>query len=203
MLDKWAGNADGRQAVFSRKRRARKYHATFIDQGYCLNACEWTFPDAALRGVYGRNCVYEHVTGWDAFEPALTKAEEADPLDIWRCADPIPPEWHGHNASALEQLVETLHSRRRKIRDLITAFRESTRNPFPKLARMVGKLRCSSCGCSRTNFPIVLPDLSKSMKQDLDRRSICMIIPEIVIAHLVRHRKVFPEGWVTLRGFEW
>ncbi len=131
VLDKWAANCDGRQAVFSRKARARSYSATFIDQGYCMNACEWTFPDAALRGVYGRNCVYEHVTGWDAFEPALTKAEEADPLDIWRCADPIPPEWYGHDFDALEQVVGTLYQRRNKIRELIEAFRNSSRNPFP------------------------------------------------------------------------
>jgi hypothetical protein len=131
VLDKWTANADGRQAVFSRKPRARKYHATFIDQGYCLNAGEWTFPDMALHGTYSRNCVYDHVTGWDAFEPALSKAEEAEPLDIWRCADPIPPEWYGHDCNALERVVETLYKRRTKIRELIAAFRNSSRNPFP------------------------------------------------------------------------
>src|SRR3984885_14355944 len=35
-LDKWTGNANGRQAVFSRKTRERKYSACFIDQGYCF-----------------------------------------------------------------------------------------------------------------------------------------------------------------------
>jgi len=37
-FDKWTGNADGRQAVFSKKVHARKYAATFIDQGYAFNA---------------------------------------------------------------------------------------------------------------------------------------------------------------------
>ena len=128
-LDKWTCNTNGRQAVFSRKSRERNYRATFIDQGYCFNAGEWDFPDSPLRGVYARNCVYASVTGWESFEPALTKAEECDIVDLWRCAEPIPPEWYGYQHAALEQMVETLYQRRLLIRDLITAFRRSSRNP--------------------------------------------------------------------------
>jgi hypothetical protein len=82
VLDKWLANADGRQAIFTRARRARKFRILFIDQGYCLNAGEWDFPDSPLRGVYARSCVYKDVTGWESFEPALTKAEQADIVDI-------------------------------------------------------------------------------------------------------------------------
>ena len=32
-LDKWTGNANGRQAVFQRKQRERRYQAVFIDFG--------------------------------------------------------------------------------------------------------------------------------------------------------------------------
>jgi hypothetical protein len=132
VLDKWTGNCDGRQAIFTRRPRGRRYTSTFIDQGYCFNAGEWTFPDSGLRGVYARNCVYEYVTGWESFEPALSRAEEADIIDIWRCAGQIPPEWYAFDHDALDQLVESLYERRGIIRGLIQAFRESTRNPFPK-----------------------------------------------------------------------
>ena len=44
VVDKWLGNANGRQAVFWKKTNERKYTATFIDQGYCFNAGEWNFP---------------------------------------------------------------------------------------------------------------------------------------------------------------
>jgi len=57
-LDKWTGNANGRQAVFTRKQRERRYRAVFIDFGYCFHAGEWRFEDAPLRGVYYRNDVY-------------------------------------------------------------------------------------------------------------------------------------------------
>lgn len=131
VLDKWTANSDGRQAIFIREPRGRRYKAIFIDQGYCFNAGEWTFPDAPLRGVYGRNCVYATVTGWDSFEPALSKAEEANPLDLWHCAEAIPPEWYGYDHEALNIMVDSLYQRRGRIRDLITAFRTSSRNPFP------------------------------------------------------------------------
>jgi hypothetical protein len=131
VLDKWTANSDGRQAIFARAPGGRRYSATFIDQGYCFNAGEWTFPDSPLRGVYARNCVYAGVTGWQSFEPALTRAEEADEIDIGRCAEPIPPEWYGYDHAALNQIVESLYQRRRRIRDLITALRNSSRSPFP------------------------------------------------------------------------
>ncbi len=131
VLDKWTGNCDGRQAVFSKSAAQRKFRATFIDQGYCFNAGEWSFPDLALHGVYYRNFPYRSVNGWDAFEPALTKAEEAELLDLWRCAERVPPEWFDNDYQALQRLVEALYERRSKIRDLIAAFHDSVRNPFP------------------------------------------------------------------------
>ena len=75
VVDKWLGNANGRQAVFWKKTNERKYTATFIDQGYCFNAGEWNFPDSALRGVYARNFVYQEVRGWESFEPWLARVE--------------------------------------------------------------------------------------------------------------------------------
>ena len=132
VLDKWACNADERQAVYVRKTPwSRRYSATFIDQGYCFNASEWTFPDYPLRGAFANNCVYQSVTGWEAFEPALTRAEEMDTDPVWRCAVDIPEEWYEGDRDGLHRLVEALHSRRCLIRRLISIFRESARNPFP------------------------------------------------------------------------
>lgn len=132
VLDKWTCNSDGRQAIFCRKTlRSQRHHATFIDQGYCFNASEWSFPDCPLRGVYANNCVYEGVTGWEAFEPALTKAEEMDADTIWRRAAEIPEEWYEGDREGLDRLVQALHQRRRAIRNLISDFRSSGRNLFP------------------------------------------------------------------------
>jgi hypothetical protein len=132
VLDKWTCNADGRQAIFCRKtQRSQRHHATFIDQGYCFNAGEWTFPDYPLRGVYANNCVYQGVTGWETFEPALTRAEEMDADTIWRCAAEIPEEWYEGDREGLHRLVEAIYNRRPIIRGLISEVRRSSRNPFP------------------------------------------------------------------------
>jgi len=131
VLDKWTSNADGRQAVFTKRKRQRKFAATFIDQGYCFNAGEWSFPAFPLRGVYAKNCVYENVRGWDDFEPALTRAGEMGVDEIWAIANGIPPEWYEFDTDGLHRMVETLYRRRSGIRELITQFRTSTRNPFP------------------------------------------------------------------------
>jgi len=131
-LDKWTGNANGRQAVFSKKTRERRYLATFIDQGYCFNAGEWKFADVPLRGIYGRNAVYSEVTGWASFEPWLERIESMAPEKIWGIAETVPPEWYGGEIAVLERLVEELILRRGRVRRLISEFRESDRKPFPK-----------------------------------------------------------------------
>lgn len=130
-FDKWTGNADGRQAVFAKQPNQRRYKAWFIDQGYCFNDGEWSFPDSPLRGVFGRNAVYEHVTDWNAFTPTLSRIEAITEDAISGIASEIPPEWFRHDFNTLSGLITTLYRRRLAVRDLITAFRNSTRNPFP------------------------------------------------------------------------
>lgn len=130
-IDKWTGNCNGRQAVFERKPRERRYRAVFIDQGFCFNAGEWTFPDAPLRGVYLRNRVYQGVTGWESFEPWLSRIEAMEPEVLWRIAEEVPPEWYGGDPAPLERLLEQLFERRSRVRELIASFRDSSREPFP------------------------------------------------------------------------
>ena len=135
VVDKWTGNVDGRQAAFWRKSGGRKYTASFIDQGYCFNAGEWTFPDNPLRGVYATNEVYAGVKGWESFEPWLSRIENMSEEIVWRLVAEIPPVWYGGEWGPLENLVKHLISRRGLVRDLIGAFRDSVRNPFPEWNR--------------------------------------------------------------------
>ncbi len=131
-LDKWTGNANGRQAVFARKQRERRYKAVFIDFGYCFHAGEWRFEDAPLRGVYYRNDVYREITGWESFEPWLTRLETMPAETIWETANTVPPEWYGGDLAEMETLVEKLIRRQSRIRELVEAFGKSDRRPFPK-----------------------------------------------------------------------
>jgi len=129
-FDKWTCNADGRQAVYCRKSRERKYFALFIDHGYCFNAGEWTFSDVPLRGVYPRNEVYTQITSWSSFEPWLTRIENLGDEQLWEAAETVPPEWYDSSWSELEALVNALIKRKALVRELILDFGRSPRKPF-------------------------------------------------------------------------
>ncbi len=134
-LDKWTCNINGRQAVFQKTRRERRYQATFIDQGYCFHAGDWKFVDVPLGGVFAENTVYRGVTGWASFEPWLSRIENFAPETAWCIAEMIPPNWYGGDVSAVEGLVERLLARRARVRELIVEFGESRRRPFPNWGR--------------------------------------------------------------------
>jgi hypothetical protein len=55
------------------------------------------------------------VTSRESFGPALTIAEEAEIVDIWRCAERIPSEWYEHDREGLERIVQTIHLRQTMI----------------------------------------------------------------------------------------
>ncbi len=136
VFDQWLCNTDGRQVVYYRRRETGKYHALMVDQGYCFNDGEWNFPDAPLRGLYLRRQVYERVTGWDCFEPWLTRIEMLDPGVMERIFMNIPRAWCGGVDAAegellLEGLYERLVKRRGIVRDLVWAVKRSSVNPFP------------------------------------------------------------------------
>lgn len=130
-LDKLTCNTDGRQAMFWRRLREKKYNVTFIDQGYCFNTGAWTFPDGALRGVYAEHEVYESACSWDSFEPWLSRIEGMPDSTVWRATGIISPEWYGSDWEALEKLALSLLERREKVRDLIMSFGLSPQQPFP------------------------------------------------------------------------
>jgi hypothetical protein len=137
-FDKWTCNADGRQAAFWKRRGERQFTASFIDQGYCFNAGEWSFPDAPLRGIFGRNDVYAGITGWDSFEPWLSRIEGFPESSLWPLVDQIPPEWYDSAGDKLERLLSQLLERRSLVRDLVLSFKNSSRNPFPNWQVAIG-----------------------------------------------------------------
>ncbi len=154
VIDKWTGNCNGRQAVFERRARERKYRAVFIDQGFCFNAGEWTFPDSPLRGIYPRNLVYAHVTGWESFEPWISRVEAMDGGTLWAIAEAVPPEWYGGDTNVIEGLIERVLERRGRVRELIAAFRDSDRKPFPKWAESARIFvpECAEVGENESRF---------------------------------------------------
>jgi hypothetical protein len=74
------------------------------------------------------------VRGWQSFEPWLSRIENIKDDAVWAAAGGIPPEWYGGAWEELEKLVRNLLERRGRVRELISAFRNSVRGPFPNWA---------------------------------------------------------------------
>jgi hypothetical protein len=132
LFDQWTCNTNGRQVIFvSEPHKRPGYRALMIDQGFCFNAGEWNFPDSPLRGLYHRHRVYAGVRGWESFEPYLSRLEALPPAALDRAAAQVPPEWYNADTEAMTRLLEQLDRRRARIRELITAAKNSSRQPFP------------------------------------------------------------------------
>jgi hypothetical protein len=126
VFDKWTCNTDRRQVIF--QRRGLKYRAVMIDQGFCFNSGEWSFPDAPLRGRYPRTCVYDGIFRIEDFDPWLSKLEsQIDDHMIWQCAAEIPSEWHDSDTDALARLLDALNRRRGGVRELLWAAQRSSK----------------------------------------------------------------------------
>jgi len=140
VFDKWTCNTNGRQAIFFRNASRppaavgldSRYQAWMIDQGFCFNAGDWSFPDAPLRGLYVRAQVYEAVRGLDSFAPWLERVEKRiDERVLDELGREIPPEWYGFDQDALYHLLAQLLRRSGRVAELILAAKDTYRNPFP------------------------------------------------------------------------
>ncbi len=142
-FDKWTGNADGRQAVFyralvrqlaasgARGNSRPGFVAWMIDQGYAFNGPHWDFPDSAVQGLYARRSVYDSVRSLDDFQPWLDQIMHFPEEVVDRAWKRIPAEWIAGEEEALQQLLERLFERRKRLPELITACRSARTNPFP------------------------------------------------------------------------
>lgn len=143
VFDKWMGNADARQSIFFRARLRQialpasesapraGFVAQMIDHGYVFEGPHWRFADSPLQGLYFRPNVYQHVRGWDDFQPWLDRVQYFPEEVVDSAYKQIPPEWLAGDAAALEAMLEKLMSRRSRVADLIRDSRRGRVNPFP------------------------------------------------------------------------
>jgi hypothetical protein len=148
VFDKWTANSDARQCVFYRalvrsgSRGGPEPHARFvawmIDHGFAFNGPYWDFPDSATQGLYPRRVVYDAVRSLDDFQPWLDQVVHFPEEIVDRAWKQIPPAWIEGEDHALEQMLERLLERRRRVPQLILASRETRIRPFANWAAPVG-----------------------------------------------------------------
>lgn len=142
-FDKWAGNADARQAIFYRARlkqwipggdeylQKTGFVASMMDHGYVFDGPHWTFADSPLQGLYFRPVVYEKVRSFDDFQPWLDRITHFPEEVIDDALKQAPPEWIDGDEEALDKLLLKLLARRKRVPDLIRETSRGRVNPFP------------------------------------------------------------------------
>ena len=130
-FDKWTCNCDARQVVFYAGESNGSYRAKMIDQGFCFNASEWSFPDTPMRGLFLRMAVYAQTRDWSAFEPFLSRIENLDDDLLEEAAASVPPEWYAGEVDEFRELVRALAERRSKVRGLLAECIRCSRSSFP------------------------------------------------------------------------
>jgi len=137
LFDKWTCNTDGRQVVFVRKQeRFYRYKAYMIDNGFCFGGEAWKFADAPRRSLYRNARVYEEITGFDSFEPWISRLEHEFNLELLReAAACIPACWLAGDEAEFSQLLQRLNRRRQKIRDELLLMRAASPELFSRWER--------------------------------------------------------------------
>ena len=142
-FDKWVSNANGRQAIFFRDRVGRwrpaveggderGFVVVMIDQGFVFRAQQWDFEDRPGVGIYPRAWVYERVTGYDSFEPWLSRITACSDQVLDEAGRRVPWEWwYDGDPEALERLLGKLYERRKLVPELLRAAKNGARDPFP------------------------------------------------------------------------
>ncbi|MBM3774622.1 MAG: hypothetical protein FJW37_05600 [Acidobacteria bacterium] len=143
VFDKWAANADGRQAIFLRarvrdwdqeiagKNPKSGFVALMIDHGYVFQGPHWNFEDSPLQGLCARNIVYHGVRSLESFEPWLTHAANLPEEVVDRAWKQVPREWIQGDEEELEKLLERLLRRRRLLPDLLRLAARARPEAFP------------------------------------------------------------------------
>jgi hypothetical protein len=143
-FDQWMANADTRQSIYFRGRLReflaegehapglRGFVAMMIDHGYCFQGPEWRLDDLPRQGLYARPAAYEQITGWDSFEPWLTRILHFPDSVVDRALRSMPSTWlEPGEEELLEKLLEQLLRRRRRVPELLEAARAARPDYFP------------------------------------------------------------------------
>jgi hypothetical protein len=142
-FDKWAGNADSRQAIFFRARLKQwlpdaasygprvGFVAQMVDHGFIFEGPHWKLNDSPLYGLYFRPLVYRSIRGLDDFQPWLDRIVHFPEEVVDHAVKQIPPGWLEGDEAELSNLLERLLARARRVPSLLEDSRRSSKNPFP------------------------------------------------------------------------
>jgi HipA-like protein len=123
VLDKWLGNADGRQTIFYRANvadeRTPQWIVSMIDHGCAFSGDAWKFIESEVQGIYARRAVYGNSPALYDFAPWIDRVLALDKHVIEGAVAQIPSAWLSGNRAALESVCRRLWERRSRLEDLV------------------------------------------------------------------------------------
>jgi len=130
VFDLWSANKGARQAVFHRRSPQARYSVHFVGHSGCFSGEKWSLSEPTASPLY-HPAVYRDITGWDSFDPFLSRMISMSPHALESIANRVPPDWYEGGRLSLDQLLEQLLEKRARLREMISALRANSRNLFP------------------------------------------------------------------------
>ncbi|HEY2844501.1 MAG TPA: HipA family kinase [Bryobacteraceae bacterium] len=134
VFDKWVGNDDFRQCVFTRTADAAgrsRFQALWIDNGNAFGGSAWQIAETPRKGLYLSSAAYKPVRGWSDFDPWLEAIRQFPEELVEQAIQLLPPEWAAHEADALRRMMDRLLLQRSKVAQAVERAIEQKPEAFP------------------------------------------------------------------------
>jgi hypothetical protein len=140
VFDKWLSNADSRQSIFYRAQVSDPrgnlvlkggFVTQMMDNGFVFDGPNWQFSDSPIQGHYFRLQVYSDVRSLDDLQPWLDRVAHFPVEVIDDARKRIPLQWIDGDEDLLDQMLERLFARRKRVVDLIEESRTAKAELFP------------------------------------------------------------------------
>ena len=144
VFDKWLSNADSRQSIFYRAQVSDPlgnlvmkggFVTQMMDNGFVFDGPNWQFTDSPIQGHYFRPQVYSEVRSLNDFQPWLERVYHFPAEVIDDARKRIPLDWIEGDEDMLDQMLERLYARRKRVGDLIESSRCAKAELFPNWGR--------------------------------------------------------------------
>jgi len=119
VFDKWVSNSGFRQAIFYRPQAERNFIAEMIGHAWAFRGPNWTFADAASKGLYPQLGVYGSSPSLYDFEPWLDKVMRLDAEVFKSLFYAVPQEWLAGHERVFSNTLFLLQDRRQRLPELL------------------------------------------------------------------------------------
>ncbi len=177
VFDRWVGQADTRQAIFTREHsadRKAKFRAYLIDHGFSFGGSRWELSETGLQVLYHDHSIYSGPNIEAECHAAVDRIQQL-PDDVLFSDQDIPAEWFAEgDREQMACLMETLGNRRAKLHESVERALRSIReaggaiSKAPSRGLLLTILVTVACLCQLSTFTKPVADVEVTAQRDVD-----------------------------------